>query len=368
VSDEANMNETSGDLGAALRSSMDGREAPSVAAEPLVKDTPPSNVSNLDTLIAQDEAPSQEPAQDAPEEVEANSTEEIAEQLELKVKGYKEPFKINKDWEDPKVQEYLNKGARFDKAMQEVARQRKELESKIQNMQDYEDNKQRVGQVESAQKLMAEGYHEEALEVILGSNTEALLETLLNKKIAYQNASPEERLKMDLERRERQENLRKQSDADRIAKLEAQINARSEQVREAEYSGYLEDAIGRYDASQWVEDTGTAEYLNDVIKNAAMSDIVKLQRQREANGKDNITQRDIRRAFANHASKLIKSYESQASKVADQKVAEQQEVAKQNAQVASTKNYGTSDPVSEWKKSGGRMSDLVDMLSRGGIR
>ena len=169
-------------------------------------------------------------------------------------------------------------------------------------------------------------------------------------------------MNLDLAKQKRNEQLRAQQDSDRIAKLEARINARSEQAQEAEFTGYIEDAKGRYDLKQWVEDADVASGLNDTLQKAAMADIISMQRSREAKGLSNITQRDIRRIYATKAKLLIGNIERTSSKVADQKVAEQSKVAAENAQVASTKQYGQPSVSELLKKTGGSMSDLVDMF------
>lgn len=329
--------------------------------------------SDLDSLVDANEAQASNPSVpegDAEVKPEVNSETggDEVEHLELKVKGRKEPFKVPKNWEDPKVQELLNKGARFDTRMQELAKAQKELQAKLEKTRDYESKAEVAERVEAARQLMEQGYGEHALASVLGDTAESFLDSLVEERIKYREASPEERLQMDLERQKKVEQLQRQRYADRIAKLEAQINARSEQVREAEFSGYIEDAKGRYDLGQWVEDDSMASSLNDMLHSAAMSDIIKLQRQREARGEENISQRDIRRAYANRAKILIDGYRSQSSKLAQEQVAQQAEVATKTAQVASTKNYGQSDVMSQWQKSGGSMSDLVDMFrQKGGI-
>jgi hypothetical protein len=358
------------DLGSALHAAINGGEVqqtsqPEAHVSPV--DSKNNSTTNLDNLEF-NQPKSGEPSPE--NNVEADNKEpiteaEVQELLELKVKGFKEPVKIPKNWEDPKVQEYINKGIRFDKRMQEVARQQKDLENKLQGFHDYETKAEVANKVEAARKLMSEGHSEHALKTILGDSAEDFVNNLVESRLRYRDASPEERLQLDLDRQQQEEKLSRQRDADRIAKLEAQINARSEQVREAEFSGYLEDAKGRYDLGQWVEDADEASALNEMLNSAAMSDIIKLQKQRESAGQENITQRDIRRAYATRAKVLLKHAENRSSKLADQKIAQQTETATANAQVASTKNYAKTDVLSQWKKSGGSMSDLVDMF-RGG--
>lgn len=370
---------TSADLGAAMRSFVEGKEAPSTTSrETFESDAGPRGTSDLESLIdseSKEFTPGSDDVTntdtDSDSEVGPESTEEPTDisdvpEVELKVKGFKEPQKVKLDPNDENLKSLLNKGIRFEKKMAETAEQRRALEKRLNELQDYESKAEIADKVAAAQKLAEQGYHEHALATIMGESANSLIDTLVEERIKYQNASPEERLQIDLDRQKRQEELQRQRDADRIAKLEAQINSRSEQVREAEYTGYLEDAKSRYDLSQWVDDSDVADSLNDMLNSTAMSDILKLQRQREARGEPNITQRDIRRAYAKRAKQLIQHQERQSSKIADEKVSKQAETAAKNAKVASTKNYEQSDVMSQWQKSGGTMSDLVDMFRRTG--
>jgi len=360
-------------IGDALFNAMNGGETPTqVQTEQHVQEVFKETTSDLEKLMAEDatkednttasEASQAETEEKAPEP----TGEDEVETVEFKVKGFKEPVKIPKNWEDPKVQEYINKGIRFDKRMAELARSQKEVEEKLAQVSDYADKADLADKVSAARALMEAGHSEAALQSLLGESTEDMLNSLVEERIKYQNASPEERLKMDLDRKERQRSLREKQDADRIAKLEAQINARSEQVREAEYSGYIEDAKSRYDISQWVQDADEAASLNEMVDAAAMKAIVNLQRKREAEGRENITQRDIRREYATRVKRVLNGLERQSSKNAEEVVSKQAEVAKQNAQVASTKNYQSADPFKEWQKSGQSMTDLLDLIGRGG--
>ena len=366
MSEEATMQPVNVDAGQSLRDAMNGVTSPSVTSnterESWEQETSASSTTDLDQLGYDNDNAGEAEQLNAtePAPVEDNSPE-----LELKVKGYKDLQKIKLNPNDDNLKQLLNKGMRFEKAMQETAAQRKELQDKLERYQDYEAKAEIADRVQSAKSLLEQGFSEQALTAILGEGSESFIESLVEERIKYQTASPEERLQIDLNRQKRGDQLERQKDADRIAKLEAQINSRSEQVREAEFSGYIEDAKGRYDLSQWIDDADVSESLNDMLHTAAMSDIIKLQRQREAKGETNISQRDIRRAYAERAKKLVSHQERQSSLKADQKVSQQSEVAKQNAQVASTKNYGKTDIMSEWQKSGGRMSDLVDLFNRG---
>lgn len=372
------------DLGAALEAAMNGQgDSVSVGSAPqpttserpvnggssdlenMQEATPPSDNSDVPPL-GDGSADLADPSSAGPDGPAGNPSE--FPEVELKVKGYDEPVKVKLDPNDDSLKSLLNKGQRFDKAMQQLAQQRKDLEAKLAGLADYDSKAEIASRVEAAKEYMENGYSDAALNVILGDRAEEFIQTLVEDRIAYQNATPEERLKMDIERQNKNEQLRRKQDEDRIAKLEAQINSRSEEVRQAEFRGYVEDAKSRYDLSQWVEDTDTASDLNDMLHTTAMADIVKLQRQREAKGEPSVTQRDIRRAYATRAKRLVQGYQRQSQETANQTIAEQSQVAKQNAQVASTRNYGSNDALSQWREQGGTMADFVDALSkRGGI-
>jgi hypothetical protein len=355
------------DVGNALMSAMSG-EGSAVPAQD--KWEPESHVTSPTDLESLTEYDKDSPAVDIDPNAEASAQPSVdnIQEVELKVKGYDKPVKVKIDPADESFKSLLNKGLRFDKRVQEIAQQSKDLEAKLQKFADSESKFEVAERVEAARRLMDQGHKEHALATIFGENTEAFIESLVEERVAYQNASPEKRLQMDLEKQKSTEQLQRQKDADRIAALEARLNARSEQVQETEFSGYIEDARSRYDLSQWVDDADAVSDLNDMLHSAAMADIIKIQRKREANGEQNVTQRDIRRAYANRAKRLIQNQERTSSKIADEKVSQQSEVSKQNAQVASTRNYGQPDIASEWQKGNGSMSDLVDMLrGRGSI-
>ena len=351
---------TDAQLGNALMNQMSGTEGTAVDREVWTPEPDVRQSSDLESVIDANAAPAPELAADGEPVVPTDAV--TIDQIELKVKGSKEPIKIPKNWEDPKVQELLNKGARFDVKMREMAQQSKDLEAKIKLTEDYSDKAEIAERVESARRLLENGHKEHALSTIFGENTEAFIQELVNERVAYESASPEKRLQLDLQKQKNNEQLRSQNDTDRIAKLEAQINARSAQVQEAEFTGYLEDANSRYDLNQWVEDADVASNLNEMLRDSAMADIIRIQRSRESKGEANITQRDIRRIYANKAKRLVSNQDSSSSKIADKKVAAQSEVAVANAQVASTRNYGQASIESEWKKNGGSMSELVDLM------
>lgn len=373
MSQAENLPQTNNELGAALDAAMNGVSSPSVgeraAPEAFESDALPKSTTDLEALADKEAAGAESTeTQTGADQTQPGSEEAPSEfpEVELKVKGHAEPIKVRLDPNDPKLAEVLNKGHRFEKVMQQTAQQRKDLEAKLSQFQDYEQKAEIADAVAQAKQFMEDGYGDHALRVLLGQSADTFLETMLEERIAYQNASPEDRLKIDIERQKKGEQLRRKQDEDRIAKLEAQINGRSEQAREAEFSGYVEDAKSRYDLSQWIEDGDTAGNLNELVNAAAMADVIKLQRQRELKGENDITQRDIRRAYAQHAKRVIDSFKRQTNEAATETVAQQAKVATRNAQVASTRNYGSNDPLADFQKNGGSMSDLVDAMRRGG--
>lgn len=364
------MASTNNDLGNALDSFMGGQGDQTTVQTTDTADFIQKMSHTTDLEALQDQA--SEPAVDPKvKDVVGNDppVDEPGEDdfIELKVKGRKEPVKIPKKWDDEKVQEYLNKGARFDTKMSELAQMQKDLQAERERLKDYDSKSEVASRVAEAQKLAAEGYREHALRVLLGDQAEEYIDAITAEREEYKNADPMRRLEIEKERSEREKALRTKQAEDKIAELEARLNARSEEVQEAEYTGYIEDAKSRYDLSQWVEDADHASDLNDMLEASAMREIQRLQRQREAEGRENITQRDIRRAFATRAKRLVANIEGQSSKKADAKVSQTAETAKKNAQVASTKAYADgSNPLADWSKSGGSMSDLVNAMRRPG--
>lgn len=364
------MAPTNNDLGNALDSFMGGQGDQTTVQTTDSADfiQKMSHTTDLETLQDQASEPVVDPKV---EDVVGNDppVDEPGEDdfIELKVKGRKEPVKIPKNWDDEKVQEYLNKGARFDTKMSELAQMQKDLQAERERLKDYDSKSEVASRVAEAQKLAAEGYREHALRVLLGDQAEEYIDAITAEREEYKNADPMRRLEIEKERSERDKTLRTKQAEDKIAELEARLNARSEEVQEAEYTGYVEDAKSRYDLSQWVEDADHASDLNDMLEASAMREIQRLQRQREAEGRENITQRDIRRAFATRAKRLVANIEGQSSKKADAKVSQTAETAKKNAQVASTKAYADgSNPLADWSKGGGSMSDLVNAMRRPG--
>lgn len=365
------MAPTNNDLGNALEGFMNGSGDQSSVQTTENADfiQKMSHTTDLESL--QDAASNEPKVDPKPEDVVSPepAVEDVddTEYLELKVKGRKEPVKVPKNWDDEKVQEYLNKGARFDTKMSELAQIQKDLQAERERLKDYDSKAEVASRVEQAQKLAAEGYREHALRVLLGDQAEEYIDAITSEREEYKNADPMRRLEIEKERAERDKTLRTKQAEDKIAELEARLNARSEEVQEAEYTGYIEDAKSRYDLSQWVEDSDHASDLNDMLEASAMREIQRLQRQREADGRENITQRDIRRAFATRAKRLVANIEGQSSKKADAKVSQTAETAKKNAQVASTKAYADgSNPLADWSKKGGSMADLVNAMRRPG--
>lgn len=339
----------------------------------------PKHVSSVENMMTFEErlAQAESAPSDAQEPANSENTENLETgsettsdvptnpsipELELKVKGFKELQKIALDPENEKLREYVGKGMRFDRVMQETAKQRKLLEQQIQKFQNYGDLEKQIKQLESAKQLLKEGHGPQALGQLLGDDAPGLIENLVDEEIRYRNASPSERLEIELERRKRSEQLERQKSADKIAELEAQINNRSVDERKTEFSGYIQSAKDRYDLSQWVDDPDVSD-LNSMLQSGAMAEIVSTQRQKEARGENPITEREIRRIFATKAKKIVDLYKRQASKLADEKIEQQSKVATKNAQVTSTQNYGKADPLAEWQKSGGSMMDLLDMMN-----
>jgi len=217
--------------------------------------------------------------------------------------------------------------------------------------------------VARAQALASEGYREEAMAELLGESSEEYINSIVESRIAYQNASPEERLQLDIEKERKSKSLGERRSAEEIEKLKKQIESRADNVQESEYQGHIESAKDRYDLNQWIDDPSEASSLNDMLHSAALNDVIKLQKRRELNNEPNVTQRDIRRAYATRAKVLLNHTKRQSLEMADKKVEEQSKVAEQSAAVASTKNYKQqSSPITK----GMSMSDIVDKFRRGG--
>jgi hypothetical protein len=373
-------------LGNALFNAMNPGSEPIQDAQPkhdiYVPPVSPKHVSSLENLLtheqhAENAAKNEtgEPASNVESENTSSDTpaesgsEEPANtnipSLELKVKGFRDPQKINLDPNDEKLREYINKGMRFDKLSQEAAQQRKAMEDQIAKYQNYNDLASKVAKLDEVTKLLSEGHGPSALSMLLGDGSSEHINSMIDNEIKYRNASPSERLEMDLHKQKLDDQLREQKNAARIAELEAQIKTRSDSDRQAEYSGYIQDAESRYDLSQWVDDPDV-DSLNKMVKSDAMNEIWATQRQREAQGKDPITQRDIRRIFATKAKRLLDLSKRQAEQLADTKITQQSEIATKNAQVASTSNYGSKDVMGEWKKAGGTMTELLDLFKTQG--
>ena len=353
-----------GALGSAIDQAMGQTplEESSPVFDEAVNDKAVSDLDNLGEWDNEDPIDNEPSSEDEINVSEEPASDDNVPELELKVKGYKEAQKIKLDPNDDNLKSTLNKGLRFEKVMAETAAKRKELESRLAKMEDYEKHSATAKRVETAQSLLEGGYKHEALQEILGDSAQDLIEQLVQEEVDYRSASPEDQLKMDADRERRQSTLAEKRAQDRIKQLEEKLNGRAEEIRESEYQGHFDTAKSKYDLNQWIDDPAEASSLNEMLHTTAMNDVIKLQRKRELAGEPDVTQRDIRRAYAQRAKQIVNHTKRSSSEMADKQVAQQTEAATESAKVASTKNYKPSKSVSEFN---GSMADLVDAFRKG---
>ena len=349
-----------GDLGAAIDQAMGQVPVANESHDEIEEIN--STQSDLEMMSSvDDENNTEDPIEDSTQSDE--KPDSVGPEIELKVKGFKDLQKVKLDPNDENLKGLLNKGIRFEKVMADTAAKRKALEAKLSEQEDYSEKAEVAQRVARAQALASEGYREEAMAELLGESSEEYINSIVESRIAYQNASPEERLQLDIEKERKSKSLGERRSAEEIEKLKKQIESRADNVQESEYQGHIESAKDRYDLNQWIDDPSEASSLNDMLHSAALNDVIKLQKSRELNNEPNVTQRDIRRAYATRAKVLLNHTKRQSLEMADKKVEEQSKVAEQSAAVASTKNYKQqSSPITK----GMSMSDIVDKFRRGG--
>jgi hypothetical protein len=202
----------------------------------------------------------------------------------------------------------------------------------------------------------AKGDHDSLYEKIFGTKFEERALALAKERQDYENASPEERRFLDLQRRLAEaEKSQGQKEADARKRQEA-LEAKERDAEVREYKAKLSSEFYKHEFSSKVEDPVHAEKLNKILWRQVVADL-----KSEFGDADEIPADAIRRAFKENASVLSTTIKQQAAKEVKRAVDEKKQTAKQQAQVAATRNYNkretdekklarTSDPVALFKQ------------------
>jgi predicted transcriptional regulator len=279
----------------------------------------------------------------------------------LKVNGKEIDFDFS---DKARLKEELQKGLAAQQKLRQAKKIRQENERLKAQLQ--KSGSGNVDTFKKAQALLEKGQQEQALQTLLGRDQlESYLGSRLEEEIRYREADPATRAKIDAERQERARRLEDEERRLEIENLRRQLEEQQTSVTENQYASYFEGARSAYNLGKWIDDSSIATELNDSLQLAANNEIVTEQQRREyrqerGENVPDVGEAEIRKIYHKHAKRLLSFYKKSAEKVADQRIEQQAQNARQAAQVASQKNYASNDPLQNWD---GSMASLLAAMS-----
>lgn len=278
-----------------------------------------SDLSDFDADDGEDSAETKESDSDTykvPKEENSEDKKPPSESTHIEFKALGKTHKVPKPT-DEQLPILLSKAFGADQKMKAADARAKDAEAKLAEANQKLNFSGKAVDIERASRLAKLGHSREAvleLSKALGEEGTKILEAFLEDERAYAKADPSQRLVLDAERKSRAAEIAKLTAEEQIAQHNAKLEADSENARRTQYSGYISDAFTRYDLSQWIENADVANSLNQTLKDASMNALGREQRQREAAGKPDLSQIEIRQIVARQAKLLHGSYANTVKK------------------------------------------------------
>jgi hypothetical protein len=314
--------------------------------------------SNLDNLVDDDGD-----VDNAGEVANQDQIQKAKDIETLKVDGKEVEWDFS-DREKLKVE--IQKGLSAQRKLQvakEIRLENKRLKAQVAHAAD-------LAPLKTAQALIKQGHTDQAIRNILGEeNWNRMLEQKVEEELEYRSADPVRRAELDAQRTEQRRKIQEDAQLQRIKDLEKKIEQREEDAIQREFQTILETAVNKYDLRRWEKDEEVAEGLNESLSLAANAEILREQQRRERLrdlGKPvkDIGAKEINQIYHKHTKRLLTRIK-RASSDANEQIEEQASRATQQAQAASTRNYNTSNIISDiMSKGSGSMSDLLEQMSR----
>lgn len=242
----------------------------------------------------------------------------------------------------------LGLGARqvFSKA-DKLEKSNKSLTAQLAELQKYKDNWQKL---ESRKTDKAALY-----EAIFGTKWHDDIKADREYQERYNAASPAERQFMDYKRQ--LDDQKRQMDQERQERESARaaFDAEKDQLKLQSLKGVMTPELQRYDFTQKVKDEATGERMNKALWRLAIADL-----KEQYGDQDDIPPSAVRKAFRETHDMLWSNHKQAATQQVKQVVEKKKTAAKEQAQIASTRNYNTGkdhkdlakikDPVKLFKK------------------
>lgn len=206
------------------------------------------------------------------------------------------------------------------------------------------------------QKLEAsKNDHDGLYQKVFGKSFAEAAKAFVAEQQAYEQASPEERRYMDLRRQIEAD--RRKTDEDKVTReAEARkLEERQDQLDLRELKTQMTPEFMKYEFTSKVADEDVAAKMNKALWKLTVSDL-----KEQYGDLDEVPPGAIRKAFRETHDMLWSNHKQVAQKEVKQITETKKKTSKEQAQLASTRNYGSGksldalakekDPVKLWKK------------------
>jgi hypothetical protein len=198
---------------------------------------------------------------------------------------------------------------------------------------------------------------------------DSLIERESEKRQLLKDASPEEREAMLKAEKDAETLRRAQQERQALEERLKKLDTEKEEATKARVKSMYEDAFGKVEFSGKIDDPVKAEALNEQLWDTTNARIKRLIRQHNEKNPDNqvtpekLSPEFIRKQFAKTAKIMSEAIDLKVKETVQKSTTKKREAAKENAQLASTRNY--SEPnYDDLRKFAGRPTELFKQLTR----
>lgn len=267
------------------------------------------------------EAP--ESTSDSDPEAESDTSQVLADQETIKYKANGEEQEIT--LEEAKKRLSLLEGSR--KAFSDRAKLRKqykEVKAQVDELQSYKDTFDKLERIKNNPAQL--------FEAITGESYAEFLNRELEKRHAYQSATPEQQRAMEAEERLRLIEQQMQLEKQDREKREQEAETKLFKAEKSQLQGRLEREFFKHELPN--DNPQVANKLRKMLWRNALADLKDYH-----NNGYKLTDKVIQKAFADNSSALQYYYGQQVEKGVSTAINKKKESAKEKAQIASTRNY-----------------------------
>jgi hypothetical protein len=187
----------------------------------------------------------------------------------------------------------------------------------------------------------AKGDHDALYEKIFGRTFDETYAERKQQREEYEAATPEERRLMDLQKKFEADRKAWEDRQKQIEEREKKVSENAEQAERKEIRAQLLPEFYKYEFSSKVKDPEVAEEMNAALWRLTVGNLKKYE---------DLSPDVIRKEFAKVAKMLSGSAAEQAKTEVKKITEEKKKASKQQAQVASTRNYAGTPDVSKLSK------------------